>query len=293
MNFEVRDKKALAKLLKVAPQELDYVLRGVDRYYRPAKIPKRDGSRRSLLVPSGKLKLLQQKVKQHILDEIPLLDCVQGGVKRRSAVSNARCHLGQRVVFSVDLKDFFPNVHPERVRKIFVFFGFGEECANLLTKITTWRFQLPQGAATSTALANLAVVSLDLRLFRLAKIHGFAYTRYIDDLTLSGGDRLLDFRNLVRRIVESEGFATKPEKTFTMIEGQRQTVTRLVVNAKVNMPREWRKELRARVLGHLAGNPQMVSEASILGSLNWLAHLNRGAGEALRSRLTEEACRGN
>jgi retron-type reverse transcriptase len=201
--------------------------------------------------------------------------------------------VAQRVVFSLDLKDFFPNVNPERVRRIFRFFGFDEECANLLTKITTWRFQLPQGAATSTALANLAVVSLDLRLLRLATIHGFAYTRYIDDLTLSGGDRLLDFRNLVRRIVESEGFTTKPEKTFTMMEGQRQTVTRLVVNTKINMPREWCKDLRAQVLGLAVGGSQTVSEASILGSLNWLSHLNPGAGEALRSRLRGEAWIGN
>lgn len=285
MIFEIPDKKELGKLLKVAPQEIDYVLWDIDRYYRPAKIPKRDGSKRGLLVPYGKLKLLQEKVKEHILDKIPLLDCVHGGVKRRSAISNARCHVGQRVVFSLDLKDFFPSVNPERVRKIFIFFGFGEECANLLTKVTTWRYQLPQGAPTSTALANLAVVSLDLRLLHLASLHGFAYTRYIDDLTLSGGERLLDFRNLVRRIVESEGFATKPEKTLTMIEGQRQIVTRLVVNSKINMSREWRKELRERVLEHVAGEPMVVSEASLLGSLNWLAYLNPGAGETLRSRL--------
>ena len=285
MNFEIPNKKALAKLLKVAPQEIDYVLWTVDRYYRPAKILKRDGSKRGLLVPYGKLKLLQEKVKEHILDQIPLLDCVHGGVKWRSAVSNARCHLGQRVVFSLDLKDFFPSVNPERVCKIFAFFGFGEECANLLTKATTWRYQLPQGAPTSTALANLAVVSLDLRLLNLASIHGFTYSRYIDDLTLSGGERLLDFRNLVRRIVESEGFATKPQKTLTMIEGQRQTVTRLVVNSKINMSREWRKELRQRVFEHIAGEPEIISEASILGSLNWLSHLNPGTGETLRSRL--------
>jgi hypothetical protein len=98
MIFEIPDKKALAKLLKVAPQEIDYVLWTVARHYRPARIPKRDGSKRGLLVPYGKLKLLQEKVKEHILDKIPLLDCVHGGVKRRSAVSNARCHVGQGVV---------------------------------------------------------------------------------------------------------------------------------------------------------------------------------------------------
>jgi len=50
---------------------------------------------------------------------------------------------------------------------------------------------LPQGAPTSPALANLAAFTLDRRLTGLAGALDATYTRYADDLTLSGSSRLL------------------------------------------------------------------------------------------------------
>jgi|HubBroStandDraft_4_1064222.scaffolds.fasta_scaffold13021_4 RNA-directed DNA polymerase len=290
MIFEVTNKRELAKLLAVAPQEIDYVLRRLDRYYKPANVPKRDGSPRMLLVPRGKLKLLQKKIKRHVLDKFPFLDCVHGGVKGRSVVSNALPHVQKSVVFSVDLKDFFPHVTPERVFRIFRALGFGEECARVLVKATTWKHQLPQGAPTSTALANLSLVRADWRLRRLAQIKHFSYTRYVDDLTLSGESRLLNFRKLIPRIIESEGFSVKPQKTVTMHMGERQVVTQLVVNTKVNMPREWRKGVRALVFGRMRGERSDVSVNSVRGRVNWFYFLNRGAGRKLLERArTAEA----
>src|ERR1700686_4419537 len=190
MLFEIADKAQLARLLAVASQEIDYVLRNPRHYYRPAKTMKRDGSIRALLVPRGKLRLLQDKIKRHILDRFPNFECVHGGVKRRSVVSNALPHISKPVVFSVDLKDFFPHVTPTRVLRIFLGLGFSEECAKLLMKATTWEHQLPQGAPTSTALANLSLIRADCRLERLARKYNFSYTRYVDDLTVSGESRL-------------------------------------------------------------------------------------------------------
>ena len=46
-----------------------------------------------------------------------------------------------------------------------------------------------QGAPTSPGLCNAILLRLDRRLPGLARKHGFAYTRYADDLTFSGNDR--------------------------------------------------------------------------------------------------------
>ena len=58
---------------------------------------------------------------------------------------------------------------------------------------------------------------IDRRILRLEEIHGFNYTRWVDDLTFSGGIETFELRNLLRRIVEDEGFKVKPEKILTML----------------------------------------------------------------------------
>ena len=128
----------------------------------------------------------------------------------------------------------FPSISPRRVQAIFQSIGFGPEATGILTKLTTWHNELPQGVPTSNALANLALLRIDLRITRLTERQGFNYSRWVDDLTFSGPERLLKFRGLLRRIVEDESFNVKPDKTKTELAKDRQTVTNFVVNTKVN-----------------------------------------------------------
>jgi retron-type reverse transcriptase len=185
------------------------------------------------------------------------------------------------MVLSLDIKDFYPHVSPDRVFRIFTGLGFGEQPARILTRLTTWQHQLPQGAPTSTALANLSLIRVDYRISKLAHDQGFSYTRYVDDLTISGGQRIPKFCNLVQRVIESEGFRVRPEKKATMHSGVRQVVTQLVVNDKLNLPREKRRAIRQRVIDLLSGGGTEPSRDSVLGQLSWLRYVNPKAGDKL------------
>jgi retron-type reverse transcriptase len=281
MVFDVSDKIALAKLLGVSPREIDYVASRLRTFYKTKSHPKTDGTFRKLFIPRGKLKELQLRIKEKVLDVIPLLPCAHGGVKHRSVISNASVHVGQPIVFSVDIKSFFPSISPTRVEKIFISLGFGGDAAALLKKLTTWNFELPQGAHTSPSIANLSLRDLDKRIFKLSRVHSFAYTRYVDDLTVSGGYRLLKFRRLLQRIVESEGFSVKPEKTITMHAGMRQVVTKLVVNGKINLSKEQRNEIRKEFLQALTNYPDQPIPASTRGRVAWLQSVNPELGKKL------------
>ena len=287
MLFDISEKPELAKLLAVSPGEIDYVLSRLPYYYRPRPFPKAAGGFRTLLVPQGKLKLLQQKIKAHILDKFPLLPCVHGGVNRRSIISNAQPHVARAVVFSLDIKDFFPHVGPDRVGRIFAGLGFRDHAAQILTTATTYKFQLPQGAPTSTSLANLSLIRADFRILKLAEAHGLAYTRFVDDLTLSGEWRLLKFRRLIPRILESEGFRVKPEKTMTMDRGTRQIVTKLVVNGKINVSRERRESIRREILDHVGKGGEADPLPSLRGRVHWLGYVNPDVGKRLLERLQQ------
>ena len=271
-HFNINTTNELARLLLAAPQEIVQINRNRRRYYRNICLRKRDGSSRVLRVPEGPLKVFQDKVRRHVLDQVPLLDCVQGGVRGRSVVTNAKPHVGKQVVFTLDVKDFFPSVSPRTVKTIFGFLGFEGQALDALVDATTWDNQLPQGAPTSVAVANLAMFRVDVRLSRLARQQGFAYTRYVDDLALSGSWRLLDFRRLVLRVVEEEGFRVNRAKVKTMPAGTRQVVTGIVVNEKLNLPREQRNSIRGNVLS--SSTRSGIVAARIRGQLAWLFSVN-------------------
>jgi len=190
---------------------------------------------------------LQRKIYDHILCKVPLLPCAKGGVLGSSPIDNSALHTNKAVVFKMDIAQCFPSIKPARVLAIFQSLGFGPEAAGLLTKLTTWRNELPQGVPTSNALTNLALVRVDWRISRACEIHGLTYSRWVDDLTVTGSLRLLKLRCMCQRIVQDEGFQLKPEKTKTELAHQRQTVTNFVVNTKVNLTREKRAAIKKEV----------------------------------------------
>jgi len=203
-------------------------------------------------------------------------------VRGRSVITNAQRHVCKAIVFSVDVKDFFPSVSPQIVRSIFEALGFRSEAANLLVQATTWDGQLPQGAPTSSAIANLSMTRVDVRLEGLAVAQGFDYTRYVDDLTFSGPQQLKKFRGLIQRILKEEGFKVNPHKIFTMHSGMRQVVTKIVVNTKLNLAREDRNQIRQNALQNATLPKKIRNDSSLLGQLSWLQSVNPTLGIKVR-----------
>jgi retron-type reverse transcriptase len=274
----------VASLLEMTPGKINHLLSRLDKQYRPRSRKKRDGTERTLLVPSEALKQLQRNIYDHILSKVPLLPCVLGGVRGKSPIENAAIHTKKPVVFKMDIAQCFPSIGPKRILTIFLSLGFGPEAAGLLTKVTSWQNQLPQGAPTSSALANFALFRVDQRITRLVEQQGFYYSRWVDDLTFSGPERIIKFRRLFQRIVEEEGFNIKPDKTQTEHAKDRQTVTNFVVNTKVNLPKETRAAIKKEVLmASLTGQPLSPSTA---GKMYWLRAVNPEVGERLVKRIS-------
>ena len=277
--FSISTTEELAKHLKVSPGEMNHMMSRLSRQYYKRRRPKADGTKRVLFVPSEKLKLLQRKIYDHILSKVPVLPCAKGGVPGNSPIESAAIHTNKAVVFKMDIAQCFPSIKPERVLAIFQSLGFGPEAAGLLTKLTTWQNELPQGVPTSNALTNLALARVDWRITVVAEQFGFAYSRWVDDITLSGPRRLLKFRSMLERIVGSEGFQLKAEKTKTEFAEQRQTVTNFVVNRKVNLTREKRAAIKREV--KMARSQCGDLSPSTAGKMFWLRTVNPAVGGRL------------
>lgn len=234
-------------------------------HYVRFTIPKRTGGERVILAPKLELKALQRQVLHGVLEKVSPSGQAHGFVTERSIVTNARPHVGHAFTLNIDLQDFFPSITFPRVRGLFISLGYSFSVASTLALLCTeherevfqsddQRFYvsigdryLVQGAPTSPAIANLAARQLDRRLAGLADKHHFVYTRYADDLTFSGDDRdsALRILDVAARIISDEDFKVHPHKTHLYPRSARQMVTGVVVNDRLNTPRELRRRVRA------------------------------------------------
>ena len=107
---------------------------------------------------------------------------------------------------------------------------------------------LPQGAPTSPLLTNAICDRLDRQLTALSKKYGLHYSRYADDITFSSMHNVYqedsDFRKELKTIIEGQNFCINDKKTRLLRTGQRQEVTGLTVNSKVNVTRKYVRDIR-------------------------------------------------
>ena len=319
----VRTAPELASAMKMTLGALRYLAfsREVSTtsHYHRFTIPKKTGGERMISAPHKRLKAAQHWILRNVLEPLPLAEQAHGFVAGRSTVSNALPHLGAAVVVNVDLKDFFPTVTYRRVKGMFKKLGFSEEVATVLglvcsepditeAELDGTRYfvargprRLPQGAPTSPAITNVLCRRMDRRLTGWAKKHGFTYTRYADDLTVSSKDkaapvgRMLAF---IRRLTHAEGFAVHPDKIRVVRLGRRQEVTGVVVNHKPGVPRDELRRFRA-LLHHIdkdgpagkswgAAKPDGTGAnllAVALGYASYVAMVDKTKGDALRAKV--------
>ena len=221
--------------------------------YHEFSIAKRSGKgRRKINAPGAGLKRLQRRILKHLLGRLEPHPAATGFRRGESFVTNAARHCGRDVVIHIDLVDFFPSIQAARVEHYFRTIGWSRSASRTLTRLVTHQDVLPQGAPTSPCLSNLVCRSLDSRLSKYLAKYDAVYTRYADDMTISlDGDSAAAVRNVIEvvlSIIRSEGFRPhlgQKKRLDVRRQHQRQSVTGLVVNQQVNLPRETRRWLRA------------------------------------------------
>jgi len=268
---------------------VDYLLlrTSIERYreaanYRMFAIKKRSGGRRFIHTVTAELLKAQQFINSEILQKVKPHSASfafhpDGGI--RACASE---HCGARWMFQYDLENFFYSVSEADVFEVFAGLGYRPllafELARLCTTIRLprhlkhylwprsddfryYKFYvaevigvLPQGAASSPMLSNLAAHHLDEELTAFSVKHGFVYTRYADDLTLSASGELPDGMSIgdiqrsVIGIIRKSGFRENRKKIRVAGPGAKKTVLGLLVDGSV--PR-LSKETYKRIERHL------------------------------------------
>ena len=137
----------------------------------------------------------------------------------------------------------------------------------------------------------------DIQIQRYAQKNNLTYSRYADDICLSGSDLPNNAVRYINRMVEKQGFCINREKTRFLYPHQRQVVTGFVLNnihsnlsqtndlnsnigtcPSVRLPKKYLKKIRAvlfnldngRVIFNIKRHEEVMTIASLRGHLAYI-----------------------
>ena len=259
--LKIQDISDLSNVLSIPVGTLIYYsnYNSPQNAYKEKEIKKKNGGTRIIYAPNKQLKLIQKRIAE-ILNELYTPKFITHGyTKGRSIVSNATAHKNKTCVLNIDLKDFFDTIHIGRVIGLFKSkpFCFNTDIANKLAYLVCYKRRLPQGAPTSPIISNFICRRLDNDLIKLTSKYKTVCTRYCDDITIS-----TDFNSLppsiltyqdnhyfigaeLESVIRGNDFLLNYDKLRCQLKRNRQTVTGLVVNKKVNIQKSKYRHFRA------------------------------------------------
>ena len=244
----------LTHLSKLVGIERGYIVQSAlaskysQAYYRYYDVKKKNGKGiRKIMEPLPNLKSIQYWILNNILETIKPSVYAKAYVKNRGLKQNIRFHINQKIVFSLDIKDFFPSIKFSSIVSIFIDIGYSKELSIYLAKLCCLEDKLPQGAPTSPYLSNLFFKPIDTEISEFCKERKIRYTRYADDLTFSGDFDDKELYNEVSIILSKNGLELNEAKTKLMPRGNRQIVTGIIVNNKPQLDKETRRLIRQEV----------------------------------------------
>jgi len=270
-----------------------------DRLYRIANsIPKPDGSIRITYDALPPLKKIHRRIKSQILNHVAYPAYLTGSIKGSDYKVNAALHAHARIVINEDISGFFPSTSAERVFNIWHgLFGFSQDVSQCLTQLTTRQGELPQGAITSSFLANLVFWQDEAALHAKLASQGLVYSRYVDDIAVSSKVFLTNQEKseVVRQIygmLLKHGYQPKRTKHEISTSGTRMEVTKLSINAKPGLGKVVCRKTRAAVhdIEQRIANGEVLSfergpYAQAMGRVLHLERFHPGKAAPLKKRL--------
>lgn len=234
----------LSLLLGLETADLYAMVYGTKKFYRNFRIKKRSGGSRQISAPYPSLLRVQRWIKENILDKFDLSVCATGYNRKGGIFENAKIHCGRDILVKIDLKDFFPSIDFDRIVHLFVGFGYPRNVSFFLARLCTLDAVLPQGAATSPQISNLICKRMDDYFFSYCRKKRLRYSRYSDDICISGKSISNSDLRQAFEIIEGYGFTVNTDKFRVCGRGAKKVVTGIdITHGTLRVPRPFRRQL--------------------------------------------------
>jgi RNA-directed DNA polymerase len=201
------------------------------------------------------LRFLDKVVLRHLAKNS---EVVHSYIKQRSVLTAVTAHAGHSAFFLTDIKSFFPNITTADVERVLSrdsevipvsdFDSYIPYCAQLMT----WNDSIPVGFPTSPQLSNGFLFEFDNALLAFTESRGLTYTRYSDDIIISGDDKeaLLSLRDSVQELLHahaSHRLFINTDKTRLTHIGNKVKILGLIItpDGRVTIDSKYKKTLES------------------------------------------------
>lgn len=289
----------IEKLTGASMSTLEDIKANTNLYYISYKIRKANKKGfRYIDAPNDKLKLIQRNLVKNLFSKVKVADEAHGFTFKKSAVTNAQHHLGNNILLSIDIKDFFPSIQMNTIVKALVFAMLNSRIFldrkdfKILISLVTYLGKLPQGAPTSPIISNICLFKLDEDLSSYFKEKEIVYTRYADDITLSHKNKNISFIDdiiTIKQNLEKYDLKINKSKTKVLKRNKRMCVTGVVINDKLGTPRWYWRNLKAEMHNLIKRNEKINEKKwhELSGKITWVYTLNQNRGMQLRKLLSK------
>lgn len=225
--------------------------------YTAIHLKKKNGDDRIVYDPHPLIRKIQRRIKNRLFSQIRYPVYLYGSISDpespRDYISCASRHCKAKTILKIDITSFFDNIDYDLVYKIFSeLFCYSDEVSEILAEICTREGVVPQGAPTSSFIANLCFFDVEGRIVKGLERQNLSYTRLTDDITVSSAiqDKNLNkAKHSIVSMIEDAGFRVNEAKTS--IESISTTAFKIhglrINKATPQLPRDEIRTIRAAV----------------------------------------------
>lgn len=286
--------KLISENLNVPSDMLADALKNSRRLVKHLKIPKRDGTLRTVYQPSKKLKIIQYWLIENVFKHFEIHHAATAFQKDKSIKINAFIHKKGKYFLKLDFKNFFPSIIFDDF-KLFIHQLIKktnlnveeDELSDLIRNSCFYRRdRLPIGYPTSPIISNIVMYDFDTRIVSAISdkdMYGVSnYTRYADDLTFSTDlkgacDNIKKLVEDILNDIKSPDLTLNTVKTkFVSSSGGSAIVTglRICHDGHITIHRKYKDKIRLMLSLYSKGKLSEDEIPSLKGHLGYIRHVD-------------------
>jgi hypothetical protein len=188
-----------------------------------------------------------------------------------------------KFLITADIDDFYPTIYPAKVMNTLIGLNFDDSAAKLITRLTTFDSELPQGFPTSPKIAALALNTVIIRLAGLSKKETFRIGLYADNLVIGSNYSPERFQKIIVKIFRQNGFLLDEFQVYN--KGSIREAMGIRINSKLEVVQSYIDTVKEEIIAFKNNPDQIHSFKSIKGKIDYIENVNPQQAISLRKMI--------